>query len=194
MKVFCPCSSGLSASRQSNIYGISRRTRRVTPGLGALLIPKFDVILTHQGKSIKTTAGFDSGNESIAIIYPSVAQQLGLPLLRTIQIVGVGSKQGYTSRIDQIRLADSPTCFTNNADVTILDIGDPRFEVLIGDPFLKAIGADIQFRETGSALICKGAKQVEIAQPAGLSPLTISLIAGGVLAVGALVILGTKSG
>lgn len=178
--------------------GSSLKSRKASLGslcaLSALLIPKFKVLLTHRGRSIEAVAGFDSGNESIAIVYPSIADRLGLPSISSIDIVGVGSKRGFTSKIDSIGVVGSPLCAVKNASIVILDINDPRFEVLIGDPFLKATNSVIDFNEQGSIITCKGASAAEVAREStGLDPLTIALmVVGGVLAVSALVLLSGK--
>jgi hypothetical protein len=117
-------------------------------------IPTFPIILTHKGKSITTTGGFDTGVTGVAMNIPaSMAAQLGLTDQGSFDTnTWAGSISMHKSTIDQIQVAGSK-CAMRNAAITY---GGDWTTPLVGNLFFNSMGGSIEYTDNGPVYNCTG--------------------------------------
>jgi len=136
-------------TRVRNIMGID--------DLGTV-IPRFNAKLFYKGKSIPIIAGVDTGATRIyVLVSPTAAEKLGLPKKAAgrVGVVGGGTAPAFESELDRVEIEDIPACAINKPK-TIIATPISEVDVLIGEDYLKALGAKIEYTDKGPALSCRG--------------------------------------
>ena len=126
-------------------------------GLG-VVIPRFTAVLSYKGKSIPVVAGIDTGATRIYILVsPTIADKLGLPKKnkRSVGVVGGATITAYDTELDRVDIENIPACSINKPQ-TIIATQVSEVDVLIGEDYLKALAAKIEYTDKGPLLSCRG--------------------------------------
>jgi predicted aspartyl protease len=129
-------------------------------GLGATTIPILPIVLSYKGKALSVRAGIDTGaSNAYVVIDTSIAKKLDLPNYggTPFRVLGGGKVAGYISAIDKLDFENRPECTFKNPPTAVMDLGDSeRFGVLIGEDYLKRVGATISYLSSPPTIICSG--------------------------------------
>lgn len=134
-------------------------------------VPIFSVALIHGGKSQTVSAFFDTGWEGTDIAIPwALAQQLGLPALKTITArTHTGTVTLTQSKLDRLALQEIP-CYVDGADVDILPIQSPIQRVIVGEGFFKKIDGRIGYDSQGALFACGRSSAIARSTGTGIIP------------------------
>jgi len=110
----------------------------------------------------------DTGAEGFAFVDNSLAFDLGLKQEGApVPYVGVGgdTKLGFKSGIDRMTILDNPDCSLGRLNVLVGDMSRlSDIRVLVGEDFLKSVGATLELTEAGVSIACQKGVKVPIAE------------------------------
>jgi len=174
------------------------------PDTENMSLPVFPVVLIHKGKVLKLDAAFDTGLERDDIAVPqSIAQQLGLPSLKTsTSRTHTGTVTLTLSKLDRLGMRDLPQCYVDFANVAILPPGSPIQIAIVGEGFFDRVKGKLGYDQQGPYFSCAAsqgvvsrpvstvvipAKDIPIPESSSLIPglpASVPWILGGVVAAG----------
>jgi hypothetical protein len=129
-------------------------------GLNSATIPILPIVLTYKGKTVSARAGIDTGaSKAFVVIDTATAKKLDLPNYgeAPFRVLGGGKVIGYLSTLDKLEFENRPECAFKSPPTAVMEMGDPeRFDVLIGEDFLKRVGATISYMSDPPTIICSG--------------------------------------
>lgn len=141
-----------------------------------------ETLLENGPRREKTTALFDTGAKTFAFIDSSLAARLGLPIGDAAPYTGVGGapQMGFRSKLGRLTFVQNPDCSLSNFDVVVGKLGFAHVDLLVGENFIKSVGASVDFVPEGIRISCKRGPKVAIAEP--ISPYI--LVVGGAALLG----------
>lgn len=134
--------------------------------MGSLI--RVDLEFQKGNRTTRARGIVDTGAEGFAFIDNSLAYDLGVQGGGTpVPYVGVGgdTKLGFKTPIDRMTILDNPDCSLGRFDVLIGDMSRlSDIRVLVGEDFLKSVGATLELTEAGVSIACQKGAKVPIAE------------------------------
>jgi hypothetical protein len=120
--------------------------------VSGLLIPRFQVDLVNGTKRKRVDLGFDTGMEGAHLEVPaSLARELGI--VRTDSELfadASGISTASVGKVDWIGLTENPSCGVKSGKVIFRE----NAPLLIGNDFIRDIGASIRYGSQGPSIVC----------------------------------------
>lgn len=162
-------------------------------GLGAV-IPIMDATLHYKGRSASVRAGLDTGaSGTFIIVEPAIADRLGMPRTAEVEhtVVGGAKVKGHLSELDQIDIEGLPGCSLRRPPTVVMGVGMKDHDVLIGENYLKTVGATISYQGGYASVSCRGGS-ARMVRGVLSDPNVVFLALGGLIFLGFLISLMGK--
>jgi len=162
-------------------------------GLGAI-IPIMNATVWYKGRSATVRAGLDTGaSGTYIIVETAIADKLGLPRLAEVEhtVVGGAKVKGSLSELDRIEIEGLPGCTLRRPPAVVMGVGMQEHDILIGENYLRAVGATISYKG-GQAYVSCGGDSFQRTQMVFSAPGTVFLALGGLIFLGFLLSLMVK--